>query len=94
MRTIDADALQGKEVRGTIGDISGDFIPAFEIALAPTIDAEPIRHGRWIKPVFVNGAYVFTCDQCVYGCTHGHTKTPIWDYCPNCGAKMDSGGRE
>ena len=78
MRTIDADALQGKEVRGTIGDISGDFIPAFEIALAPTIDAEPIRHGRWID--CSNG---WMCSECEQDNTYDKP------YCPNCGAKMD-----
>ena len=78
MRTIDADALQGKEVRGTIGDISGDFIPAFEIALAPTIDAAPIRHGRWID--CSNG---WMCSECNMDNTYDKP------YCPNCGAKMD-----
>lgn len=48
MRLIDVDSLKGKEVHGTIDDISGDFIPAFEIVLAPTVDAALIQHARWI----------------------------------------------
>lgn len=84
MRLIDADSLKGKEVHGTIGDVSGDFIPAFEIALAPTVEAEPVKHGRWIyqEDEELFGAWV-ECSVCHIG-TLGETR-----YCSNCGAKMD-----
>ena len=42
---------------------------------APTIDAEPVRHGRWEHGM-----------QCPY-CKQIDTAKP--NYCPNCGAKMD-----
>lgn len=51
---------------------------------APTIDAEPVRHGHWIIAEF-------DCVKCsVCGCYED-----VWwanqgtNYCPNCGAKMD-----
>ena len=60
----------------------------------PTIDAEPVKHGRW------RGEMVKRCDwrgkkQQYYqpnSCSMCHEavakRTP---YCPNCGAKMDGG---
>ena len=48
MRLIDADALFEHKVTGVIGNLSGDFVPGFAIAMAPTIEAEPVRHGKWV----------------------------------------------
>ncbi len=53
----------------------------------PTIEAEPVKHGRWI--LHDNGSG--TCDQCRF------TQKNVWDddnqqnYCGVCGAKMDGG---
>lgn len=56
----------------------------------PAVDAEPVRHGRWID----NGDYVTTaygsldvnvCSNCNAEVTIDHYDS----YCPNCGAKMD-----
>ena len=88
MRTIDADALQGKEVHGTIGDISGDFIPAFEIALAPTIGAAFVQYGRWVKRQGLD-----SCSEC--GAVRPYqAEADVIEYwpcnhCPNCGVKME-----
>lgn len=53
-------------------------------------DAEPVRHGRWIRDRLVStsgGTYgVYRCSVCEwYGQDIGYS----FDYCPNCGAKMD-----
>lgn len=48
----------------------------------PTIEAEPIKHGRWIdrgKDMCVR----WKCSEC------GRKDTHIYNYCPDCGAKMD-----
>lgn len=45
---------------------------------APTVDAEPVRHGHWEW----DGDYI--CSNCG---ERGHRNK--WKYCPNCGAKMD-----
>ena len=47
---------------------------------SPTIEAEPVRHGRWIFRM--NGSCACSeCDETFY--------YEIGNYCPNCGAKMD-----
>lgn len=87
MRLIDADALKGKEVHGTIGDVAGDFIPAFEIALAPTIEAEPVKHGRWV--LWGDEIYMaFKCSVCGVEIDEDYYNV-AHTCCPNCGAKMD-----
>lgn len=56
------------------------------INAAPTVDAEPVRHGRWIKYEHGSGIY---CSEC----RHKRRYRDMNDnYCPNCGAKMDRGG--
>ena len=51
----------------------------------PTVDAAPVVHGQWIEKPFLLGT-TRVCSECgdYYGMPHG-----IFNYCPNCGAKMD-----
>ena len=56
----------------------------FEVACinnAPTIEAEPIRRGRWIKQE--NGLNL--CSAC------GVNKVSHLPFCGHCGARMDGG---
>lgn len=46
----------------------------------PTADVVEVRHGRWIDD---ETAYI--CSVCFHGSPSGAK----WNYCPNCGAKMD-----
>ena len=60
------------------------------IDYCPTVDAEPVRHGRWIYKYF--DAY---CSNCGWE-NKADTVTRIrndYPYCPHCGAKMDEGVR-
>lgn len=45
---------------------------------APTIDAEPVRHGRW--ECYLSDPFCSECDEFA---------ETVTNYCPNCGAKMD-----
>lgn len=56
---------------------------------APTVDAEPVKHGRWI-PINTIHKWRFQCDQCKHYVDAGTDR----NYCPNCGAKMDGERRE
>lgn len=87
MRLIDADALV-KELSDKYivpVDEATRGVAAFmgiqtrqAINNAPTIEAEPVKHGRWIKTDF----YFEKCSNC------GDLGLRGFRYCPNCGAKM------
>lgn len=82
MRLIDADRLK-RQVEGRSWRAKEKFIELIDTA--PTIEAEPVKHGRWIgKPIA--GYSTVRCSVCgeVYTENNGR-----WLYCPNCGAKMD-----
>lgn len=50
------------------------------ITLAPRVDA--VKHGHWIEASYP----LFTCSEC--GATYQDNGYG-YNYCPNCGAKMD-----
>lgn len=87
MRLIDAEKLwltteyvDGKEHK---------YYEQFEVDEAPTIDAEPVRHGHWIfthKPNIYGGITV-KCSECGYEGVIAHIEDH--HYCWVCGAKME-----
>ena len=92
MRLIDADALLESGICAEYGYNNNGLllIPMRDVTNsirnAPTIDAEPVRHGRWIYGITLNHEWR-KCSEClvsqdIFGC---------FTYCPNCGAKMDGG---
>lgn len=86
MRLIDAD-----EMKDELKDM--DFVLTKHnledwIDEQPTVDAEPVRHGKW-----VNKNWNWYCSECDKPGYKGHIPAePDLDYCPNCGAKMDLEG--
>lgn len=60
----------------------------------PTVEAEPVKHGKYIGTEFDGYAdgcpvyYEWKCSEC--GCVF-EEEEPTYNYCPNCGAKMDEG---
>lgn len=82
-RLIDANALiEEANAEGAYG-----YVDAFQIANAPTIDAVPVRHGRWIKVGYACGEGEYQCSECKE--TEWRTSASRLKYCPFCGAKMD-----
>lgn len=57
---------------------------------APTIEAEPVKHGKW-EFGRQNGAAGYWCTNCKSGFTGENAEwiAKEHDYCPNCGARMD-----
>lgn len=53
----------------------------------PSADVEPVRHGEWI-PVVLGDMRCSCCNE-VYGVCGGLLGD--YNYCPNCGARMDGG---
>lgn len=93
MRLIDADALK-KVIYFETNHLGIDFhkskLIGIAIDKAPTIEAEPIRHGKWID---CTSSDHYKCSKCGY-------KAPLWwdgeeyeewlsQYCLHCGAKME-----
>lgn len=54
----------------------------------PTIEAEPVVHGRWIHDI--NNLY--GCSECMERENMSHKR--LKPYCSNCGSKMDGGSDE
>ena len=58
---------------------------------APKVEAEPVRHGRWIVHTTWHGMFGLIhseCSECKFD-RNGDLST--WKFCPNCGARMDGG---
>lgn len=66
---------------------------------AETVDAEPVRHGRWVPTEFdgyADGYPVWDtweCSECRDE-QYGNDIADLLHYCPNCGAKMDEAPRK
>ena len=64
------------------------FAPdADTVRMAPAVEVEPVRYGRWIYGITLNHEWK-KCSECLvsqdmFGC---------FTYCPNCGAKMNGEG--
>lgn len=66
---------------------------------APTIDAEPVRHGRWIREDAFSSMIdePWLCSGCNLRLVLNRLDTPHnrgYYHCPNCGAKMDGGAAD
>ncbi len=97
MRLIDADALKAKLKIGTstatYSDYCNGYCDARQVDLdaidaAPTIEAEPVRHGRWNYRHEDDWCYCTACGTDAEGSDGECLET---DYCPHCGARMDGG---
>ena len=92
MRTIDADALRD-EVDSTLNwntineyNMYSDVMDMIDDA--PTIDVQPVKHGRWLVK-FEGEIYEFSeCSEC------GNTESCETPYCAQCGARMDGGNED
>ena len=112
-RLIDADALVEKAYwhgeYPSVDDLFAEGVDAVDVSdieEAPTVEAEPLRHGQWViekrhtvsRNPYIDDNYFAsaTCSECDF-CIHAETKSfgypdlNTTNYCPNCGAKMDGG---
>ena len=56
---------------------------------APTVDAVEVVHGRWIEY-----KSFMKCSECGSHWYYTDNHCYLFNYCPNCGAKMDGDGYE
>ena len=91
MRLIDADALLEKAHMIHVKEVGYTHrcVDYFHVLEAPTIEAEPIRHGHWKKrsETDVDGNAWYSCSECEHG--DYHAEDAVVPYCWYCGAKMD-----
>lgn len=94
MRTIDADKLVDMlydnefAVLCPLDEVSG------VVDACPTVDAVPVVHGQWDdsgRYTFPGGSTAVRCTNCGCALTESEYHLNNWNYCPNCGAKMDEG---
>lgn len=97
-RLIDADAIEFPDANYWeethededygYGMGVGDCIEIIE--KMPTIDAEPVRHGKWLDDGQYDNFFPhheWRCSEC--GEHVLEIGDPWFKYCPNCGARMD-----
>lgn len=59
-----------------------------EVHYMPAADVAPVRHGRWVEKEKYTFGIMYDCSLCENRILdNGHP----WNYCPNCGARMDGG---
>ena len=106
MRLIDADAMKANLGLMAASKSNADvilrngygqcWVPLSRflqlIGEAPTIEAEPVRHGRWVpiyeltsEGILPDEPMGYMCDQCKA------KRRKRLNYCSDCGAKMDGG---
>lgn len=106
VRLIDANAAADKIMRETenhaddLGVIGIAVMIGFAKMLRDendfsTIEAEPVRHGRWIPTEYdsyADGVPVWDkweCSEC--GHEHSGEEDTLTAFCPDCGVRMDGG---
>lgn len=107
MRPIDANALKTKlkidTNTATYSDYCNGYCDARQVDLdaidaAPTIEAEPVQHGRWETWGYVfHGIEWKRCSRCgkcadvsYYGMLDGVIRISTPSICGGCGARMDA----
>ena len=91
-RLIDADKIPWTDLSDGRGLCYVTFLE--KVQRLPAVDAEPVRHGRFIGTEYNGYAdgnpvyYEWKCSEC--GCVF-EDEEPTYNYCPNCGADMKGG---
>ena len=90
MKAINVDTLEWFQVTFGADKQKAILILKPHINDLDIIDAEPVRHGKWVKehkPNSKNNGR-FYCSECL-GYLPFNRREPKTNYCTNCGAKMD-----
>lgn len=85
-RLIDVDKIVFYTPRQSDGD--GLFVKWLKEILknAPTVDAVPVRYGKWIEQWRTADTRMLRCSECKMVFNVGNGREG--NYCPNCGCRM------
>lgn len=100
---MDLCLAMGKQAKSRKGAtfFPSDLLPETEpttkelfglVMAMPAADVVPVRHGRWDasgRYRFLDGSLSIRCTECGAALHPDEWKEYHWNYCPNCGAKMD-----
>lgn len=89
-RLIDADTFVLALMDASLSSVDEDTILDL-IDSIPTIDAVPVRRGKWIEKEDWNvDDYYYTCSVCGedFVTVDGTPSENLCNFCPNCGADM------
>ena len=72
-----------------LDNLANEFIEEFTLRRF-AIEAEPVKHGRWEHKLFDEkySIWLYHCSAC------GGVSAQQWNYCRECGAKMDLVGEK
>lgn len=85
MKLIDAELLKHEMIMESAKPILAQRLLLNIIDDAPTIDAEPVRRGRWV----IEPGIGCECSACGFDIGNDLDFMEYVKYCPNCGAKME-----
>ena len=99
VRLIDADAIPFRDELKRLSVLDHDkYITAetleYMLEHAPTVEAVPVKHGRWI-PTHESGMFshpysiTYVCSECGNKIYTLMGMPQVTEYCSKCGAKMD-----
>ena len=88
-----AEYVEREKVLSKAAPVEGcfsDMISAYDVVMLPAADVAPVRRGRWGR-----SGQLLECQCCgeVYSQLGGNAGK-VWNFCPNCGCRMDGGDDE
>lgn len=102
MRLIDANAIPYEEHYVPDGDIQWEYKKELcvlkpTIDALSTVDAVEVVHAEWdVIEDDYHFDTIYKCSACKeeFVTIDGTPAENLWNYCPNCGAKMDGGNED
>lgn len=93
MRLVDIDNLVIEDLLIMDRDYINEFASGVRKVMnalrrLPTVDAMEVVHGRW-KFLDIDGWWFDECSICGNTTPNRDGSPPGWNYCHNCGARMD-----
>ena len=86
----DAGGVYGRSMKYPEGMFDCEDVIS-SVENAPPADVAPVVHGHWIEQEDGNLDTYYTCSSCKedFDLIAGTPCENLYNYCPNCGAKMD-----